>query len=220
MLFKGRLDLEFTKRQEAILDIVKKHGPITGEQIAEKLSLTRATLRPDMAILTMSGLLGARPRVGYFFSGKAPGRILAEKLHKMKVGTIKSVPVVVDEKCSVYDAAVTMFISDVGTLFVVREGGFLEGVISRKDLLKITLGGHDIHKLPVGVIMTRMPNIIFTDQDESLWSAAKKLLTHEIDAMPVIRHKEDPQGGNGLEVVGRFSKTNITRVFVELGEDG
>ncbi|MFZ5596840.1 MAG: helix-turn-helix transcriptional regulator [Bacillota bacterium] len=210
--------MEFTKRQIAILEIVKKHGPITGEQIADKLSLTRATLRPDMAILTMSGLLSSRPRVGYFYSGKTPDRMVAEKLHKVKVGYIKSVPVVVNEDCSVYDAAVTMFIADVGTLFVVREGGFLEGAISRKDLLKTTLGGHDVSKLPVGVIMTRMPNIVYTEEDESVWSAAKKILTHEIDAMPVVRPGEDSEGRPGLEVIGRLSKTNVTRIFVELGE--
>lgn len=214
------MNLEFTKRQETILEIVKEQGPITGEQIAEKLSLTRATLRPDMAILTMSGVLGARPRVGYFYNGKTPDKLVAEKLHRVKVGTVKSVPVVVEENCSVYDAVVTMFISDVGTLFVVREGGFLEGVISRKDLLKTTLGGHDIHKLPVGVIMTRMPNVIYTDQDESVWSAAKKILDHEIDALPVVRQKKEMDGRAGLEVVGRLSKTSIARVFVELGEDG
>ena len=211
--------MEFSKRQEAILEIVKKQGPITGEQIAEKLSLTRATLRPDMAILTMTGVLGARPRVGYYYSGKTPGKIMAEKLHGVKVGDIKSVPVVVNEKCAVYDAVVTMFTDDVGSLFVVSEGGLLEGVISRKDLLKITLGGHDIHKLPVGVVMTRMPNVIFTSHEESVWTAAKKLLNHEIDAMPVVRLKENQSGG-GLEVVGRLSKTNITRLFVEMGEDG
>jgi len=212
--------MEFSKRQEAILEIVKKQGPITGEQIAEKLSLTRATLRPDMAILTMSGVIGARPRVGYYFSGKTPNRIITERLHKVKVGEIKSLPVVVGEKCAVYDAVVTMFTEDVGTLFVVSEGGLLEGVVSRKDLLKTTLGGHDIHKLPVGVIMTRMPNIIYTDLDESVWSAAKKLLTREVDAMPVVRLKEDSGGRQGMEVVGRLSKTNITRFFVELGEEG
>jgi CBS domain-containing protein len=220
MLFKERFILEFTKRQEAILEIVKNQGPITGEQIAEKLSLTRATLRPDMAILTMSGLLGARPRVGYFYSGKSPSKILTEKLHKIKVGAIKSIPVVVRENSSVYDAAVTMFLEDVGTLMVVGEGGFLEGVISRKDLLKITMGGHDIHKLPVSVIMTRMPNIIFTDEEESVWSAAKKLLTHEVDAMPVVSAGQGQDGRTGLVVVGRFSKTNITRILVELGENG
>jgi DNA-binding FadR family transcriptional regulator len=59
---------------------VKKEGPITGEQIAEKLNLTRATLRPDLAILTMAGLLDARPRVGYFYSGKTSNQLLSEHI--------------------------------------------------------------------------------------------------------------------------------------------
>lgn len=210
--------MQLTKRQEIILEIVKSSGPITGEQIAERLSLTRATLRPDLAILTMAGLLEARPRVGYFYSGKSPNRVIAEKLHRVLVADVKSVPIVVNEKCSVYDAVVNMFIEDVGTLFVVKEGGLLEGVISRKDLLKTTLGGHDIHKLPVGVVMTRMPNILYTMPEESVWAAAKKLIAHEVDALPVVRRAALPDGSEGLEVVGRLSKTNITRLFVELGE--
>jgi len=210
--------LELTRRQETILEIVKNFGPITGEHIAEKLSLTRATLRPDLAILTMAGLLEARPRVGYFYSGKSPNRVVAEKLAGVLVGDVKSVPVVVSDKCSVYDAVVTMFIEDVGTLFVIKEGGLLEGVISRKDLLKTTLGGHDIHKLPVGVVMTRMPSVVYTTPGETVWLAARKLITREVDALPVVRKITPPEGGEGLEVVGRLSKTNVTRLFVELGE--
>ena len=36
--------MELNKRQDEILEIVKGNGPITGEQIAERLNLTRATL--------------------------------------------------------------------------------------------------------------------------------------------------------------------------------
>ena len=59
--------IELNKRQEDILQIVKENGPITGEHIAERLNLTRATLRPDLAIQTMAGFLDARPRVGFFY---------------------------------------------------------------------------------------------------------------------------------------------------------
>lgn len=209
--------MELSKRQEIIIEIVKKAGPITGEQIAEKLNLTRATLRPDLSILTMAGLLDARPRVGYFYSGKTTDRIMAERITRIKVGDVKSVPIVVSDNCTVYDAVVTMFIEDVGTLYVVREGGLLEGVVSRKDLLKTTLGGHDINKLPVGVIMTRMPNVYMVLEDDSVWLAASKLLTHEVDSLPVVKPVPDTQEKQ-YEVVGRLSKTNITRIFVELGE--
>jgi len=74
--------IELNKRQEQILEIVKKHGPITGEHIAEMLQLTRATLRPDLAILTMAGFLDARPRVGYFYTGKNRTQLLGESIKK------------------------------------------------------------------------------------------------------------------------------------------
>lgn len=75
-------EIELTKRQDRIIEIVKENGPITGEQIAERLNLTRATLRPDLSILTMSGYLDARPRVGYFYTGKSGNQLLTESLQK------------------------------------------------------------------------------------------------------------------------------------------
>ena len=38
--------MELNKRQTDILEIVKGNGPITGEQIAVRLNLVRATIRP------------------------------------------------------------------------------------------------------------------------------------------------------------------------------
>lgn len=210
--------MRLTKRQEAILKIVKDEGPITGEQIAERLSLTRATLRPDLAVLTMAGLLEARPRVGYYFSGKSPDRIVAERLRRVLVGEVMSRPVVVRENCTAHDGIVTIFLEDCGTLFVADENAFLQGVISRKDFLKLALGGRDLQQVPVGVIMTRMPNVVVTYPEETAWKAAKNLVAHEVDALPVVRRATRPDGGEGLQVVGRFSKTNVTRLFVEMGE--
>lgn len=204
-----------SKRQEAILDIVRDHGPITGEHIAEKLGLSRAALRPDLAILTMSGMLGARPRVGYYLTGKAPADVIAGVLGNITVAEILSQPVVVRETCSVYDAIVTMFVEDVGTLAVVSDAGILEGVASRKDMLKAALGGKNVNKLPVSVSMTRMPNIVVTYPEESALRAAQKLLSHQVDSLPVVS-PADTADGEKLKVVGRFTKTNITRLFVHL----
>lgn len=211
--------IELTKRQELIVQIVKENGPITGELIAERLNLTRATLRPDLAILTMAGVLDARPRVGYFYNGKSTNTIIAEKLNKITIGSIMSVPIVVRDESTVYDAVVTMFIEDVGSLFVVKEGGILEGVISRKDLLKIAMGGIDVQKMPVGVIMTRMPNIVTTTTEESIVKAAEKMILREVDALPVVKVETNEKGEEKATIVGRLTKTNITRVFVELGKD-
>ncbi|MGD6682263.1 transcriptional regulator CcpN, partial [Xanthomonas citri pv. citri] len=136
--------IELNKRQEHILQIVKENGPITGEHIAEKLNLTRATLRPDLAILTMSGFLEARPRVGYFYTGKTGTQLLADKLKKLQVKDFQSIPVVIHENVSVYDAICTMFLEDVGTLFVVDRDAVLVGVLSRKDLLRASIGQQEL----------------------------------------------------------------------------
>ncbi len=209
--------IELSPRQIIILDIVKKFGPITGTQIAEKLSLSRAALRSDLAILTMSGLLGARPRVGYYHTGKKPTELIAGIIGTVCVADVQSRPIVIRETCSVYDAIVMMFIEDVGTIVVVSEGGFLEGIVSRKDLLKATMGGKNINELPVTLAMTRMPNIILAAPDEPVLRAAKKLISHQVDALPVVQmvQVEDTEK---FEVVGRLTKTNITQLFVNLAE--
>lgn len=170
-------------------------------------------------MMVMAGLIDARPRVGYFYVKKSPRSIISEKIRELKVQDFKSVPIVVKEEASLYDTIVSMFVEDVGTLFVVGEEGVLKGVVSRKDLLKVTLGQADLHKIPVKVIMTRMPNIITTTAEESVLDAAKKIIEHQVDALPVIRLFDTSESNQGKpEVVGRITKTNITKIFLELGE--
>jgi len=210
--------IQLTERQRQIVEIVKSKGPITSEQIAGLLNLTRATLRPDLAILTMSGILEARPRVGYFHSGKPAESLIADTVRQVLVKDVKSVPVVVPDNASVYDCIVTMFTEDVGTLFVVKEGGVLVGAVSRKDFIRSAIGKVDLHKMPVGMLMTRMPNIVTTSNEESAYEAARKMIEHEVDALPVVRPINNKGLEEQLEVVGRLTKTNITRLFVELGE--
>lgn len=207
--------IELSKRQEAILAIVNDFGPITSSEIADRLNLSRAALRPDLAILTMAGLLGARPRVGYYLTGKEPADVIAGVLGNIRVAEVLSHTIAVSDKCTVYDAIVSMFVQDVGTIIVVSEGGFLEGVASRKDMLKAAIGGQNINSLPISVIMTRMPNIIVTYPEESAMRAAQKLLSHKVDALPVVTPAPEA-GSEKLRVVGRFTKTNITRLFVQL----
>lgn len=209
--------IDLNKRQEQILQIVKDRGPITGEQIADLLNLTRATLRPDLAILTMSGYLDARPRVGYFYSGKSGNRLLSEKVRKLKVKDYKAPPVIVEENVSVYEAIVTLFLEDVGTLYVVNRDQQFAGVISRKDLLRATLGNKNLEDVPVSIIMTRMPNIVTVGPEDTLFEAANKLIEYQIDSLPVVIQMEGTK--NAFEVIGRFTKTTITRAFVEMGKE-
>lgn len=206
--------IELNKRQEFIIQIVKDNGPITGEQIADRLNLTRATLRPDLAILTMAGYLEARPRVGYFFTGKTGSQLLTEKIKKLQVYQYQSLPVVVNESVSVYDAICTMFLEDVGTLFVNDKSSLLVGVLSRKDLLRASIGKRDLEAIPVNIIMTRMPNITFCQKDDLLVEVAQKIIDKQIDAVPVVK-----KGNNGYEVVGRITKTNMTKALLDLATD-
>ena len=206
--------MELSKRQEHIIEIVKGNGPITGEHIADQLNLTRATLRPDLAILTMAGFLDARPRVGYFYTGKTGMQLLTENLQKIYVKDYQSIPVVVNESVSVYDAIVTMFLEDVGTLFVVDKDLILVGVLSRKDLLRASIGKQELTTLPVNIIMTRMPNITMCSREDLLIDVAKKLIDKQIDGLPVVKETE-----KGFEVIGRVTKTNITRALVALAEE-
>ncbi len=206
--------IELNKRQERILEIVKENGPITGEHIAEQLNLTRATLRPDLAILTMAGFLDARPRVGYFYTGKSGAQLLTENLQKLRVKDYQSIPVVVNENVSVYDAIVTMFLEDVGTLFVVDQSSLLVGVLSRKDLLRASIGKQELTTIPVNIIMTRMPNITMCEKEDLLIDIAKKLIEKQIDALPVVKETD-----KGFEVIGRITKTNLTKAFVALADN-
>lgn len=203
--------MDLSNRQEKIIEIVKTNGPVTGEKIAANLNLSRATLRPDLAILTMAGFLDARPRVGYFYTGKTGSELLTETIKKYKVSEYQSIPVVVKEDASVYDAVTAMFLEDVGTLFVVNDHACLTGVLSRKDLLRASIGNQDLNDIPVHIIMTRMPNITICRRDDLLVDAAKKLIDKQIDGLPVVKDTD-----NGLQMVGRITKTTITKAFVEL----
>lgn len=206
--------MDFNERQRTIIEIVKNHEPITSEKIASLLNVTRSTLRTDLSILTKMHVLEARPKVGYCYVGDhMPTQMVNEAL-KTKVQDIMGRPVAIDEKISVYDAIVTMFLEDVGTIFVLSEG-YLAGVISRKDFIKSAIGGGDLKTIPVGIIMTRMPNILVTEIDELILPVAKRIIRHEIDCLPVVE-REIHKNEERFKIVGRLSKTNITEHFVDL----
>jgi len=204
------------ERQEKILAIVKTEGPITGEKIAEVLNVTRAALRPDLAVLTMSGFLEAKPRVGYFFKTEGVDNEIRRVLNQYRVRDIQSLPVILKENTSVYDAIVTLFVEDTGSVYIVGEDGYLSGLVSRKDCLKTTLGQADIHKMPISIIMTRMPNIITANLDDTVVEVVRKIVEHEVDSLPVVKCFLDQAGEERLEVVGKISKTNIARLFLDL----
>ncbi|WP_426349192.1 helix-turn-helix transcriptional regulator [Alloiococcus sp. CFN-8] len=208
--------MNLSSRQEKIIDMVKEAQPITSEALASNLGVTRAALRPDLAILTMTGILEARPKVGYIYTNKPYGGFVYDYIMKTTADSVMSKPVSVEENTMVYDAILNLFLHDVGSL-TVESNGFLIGKVSRKDFLKITMGSADLHKVPVGVIMTRMPNLITAEPKENIYEVAKKIIHHEIDSVPVVK-KEIHNGREQLKILGKVSKTNITKLFLKLCE--
>lgn len=211
-------EIKLSPRQEEIIRLVKENPPITSEKLATKLGVTRAALRPDLAILTMTGILEARPKVGYVYSKKPNYSLVYDYIRNITVNDIMSKPIMVTEETMVYDAIVHLFLNDVGTLFIHNKGKLL-GAVSRKDFLKMAMGGTDMHKVPIGIIMTRMPNIVMVDKTDSVYAAAQKIIEHEVDSLPVVE-KRFEDGKEIYDIIGKISKTNIAKLFVKMGENG
>lgn len=209
--------MNLSKRQEKIIELVREGQPITSEALAKNLGVTRAALRADLAILTMIDKLDARPKVGYSISKNQSTNLMLDYLGDITVKEIMSKPATISEGTMVYDAIVYLFLDDVGTVFV-ENNGLLVGAVSRKDFLKISIGGTDIHKVPVGVIMTRMPNIICGNEDDKAYDLAKKIIEHEIDSIPIVNKIITESGREHYKIIGKVSKTNITKLFVEIGK--
>src|SRR3712207_2936900 len=104
--------MELTIRQEKILHLIKENSPISGEEIAQNLGLTRSALRTDFSILRKMALISARQNYGYCYIG-------GESKHK--VGQVMGEPKKVDSKSSVYETIVYMFENDIGSVFITED---------------------------------------------------------------------------------------------------
>lgn len=213
--------INLSERQKKIIEIVKNNSPISSKEIAKELDLTRGALRSDLSVLTMSNILEAKPKVGYFYSGSDINLKDLDDLYNKQVSEVKAVPnIIKEDESSIYDAVITLFLENVDSLFVVDNNEFLAGIVSRKDLLKITIGETDLENLPVSMAMTRMPHLVIIKEDKSIYEAAKKLVDYEIDVLPVVEEVEDETSrGNNFKVIGKINKTNITRAFIDFKMD-
>lgn len=196
--------MDLTPRQLKIIQLIKEREPITGEEIAEIIGVTRSALRTDFSVLTNKGYIKSKTRIGYIYQ---------EKKEKVYIKDIMGEAIYVKGTLSVYETILKIFEKDIGTLFIVEEDS-LVGVVSRKDLLKIAIGKNDIDKVPVNVIMARMPNIIYCEENERIIEGADKLIKHQINSIPVVK-KIEIDGEIKYKLVGRLTKTNITRLFLE-----
>ena len=192
--------MDLTERQKKILVMLKEKSLLSGDEIAQNLNITKSALRTDFSILTTLKLITSKQNKGYSYNNKCT---------TIKVRDCMSPQNSIDIRTSVYDAIIHLFNYDLGTLVVV-ENEKLVGIISRKDLLKATLNKKNIEKTPVSMIMTRMPNILHCFEDDNIIEAIEKLIKHEIDSLPVLRKEKGK-----LSLVGRFTKTNVTKLFYQ-----
>ena len=205
--------MKLSKRQEQIAQIVREEGPVTGSAIAEHLEVTRSALRSDLSVLTMLGVLDARPNVGYYYVGLSKETQTAERLKSFLVSDVLSQAVVVNGDTSLYDTIVTIFTEDVGTILVCDDS-YLVGVVSRKDLLRASMGQTDSHTMPISMIMIPVSKVITVEPTDTLVEAAQKMIDYEVDCLPVVV-REDVENKKRLKVVGRVSKTTVAKVFLE-----
>ncbi|AWW28253.1 helix-turn-helix transcriptional regulator [Acetobacterium carbinolicum] len=208
--------MELTSRQKEIIEIVKEKQPVKSNEIAELLGINRATIRPDLKILTMMGILEAKRKVGYYYTGRSLLNILGSYIKTINVTDIQTEPTVVEETSSIYDGIITMFTKNAGTLYVV-DGKYLSGIVSRKDFIKAMIGRKEVESLPIPMIMTRMPNIIYLEANESVYDAAYKTMYYEVESLPVVQKEIDEKGTQRLVLIGKVSRTNITRYVVNMG---
>ncbi|OMF38823.1 histidine kinase [Paenibacillus sp. FSL H8-0548] len=202
-----------------LLELVKRHAPITGEQLAEYLSVSRPTLRSDLSLLVMLGLLDAKPKVGYFLgTAYRSSREPLQQFNNMKVREVQGVPVNVPDSLSVHDAVITLFTENADTLLVVNEQKRFLGIVTPKDLLKITLGNAGAAAIPVSMVMTRYPNIVTLMPDDSVLDAIRKMSLHQVDCLPVVVPREEQPADP--EVTGWVSKSNIIRLIADITMSG
>ena len=207
--------VKLTERQQKIADMVQHEGPITGKTIAARLDVTRSALRSDLAVLTMMGLLDARPKVGSYYVGRDNVNPAAEEIKRFEVGSVMTRAVAVAPDTNLYDTIVTIFTEDVGTLLVC-EDGYLVGVVSRKDLLRASIGQNDQKRMPVSMVMTPASKVIMVYPEDSAVEAAQRMIDYEVDCLPVVE-KPESTGKRRYKVLGRISKTNITKLFLDCG---
>lgn len=188
-----------TERQIEILNIITDLQPISGEEIGERLGVTRSALRTDFSLLKNWGYIDSKHRVGYVLTEKK-----WKRSEELRVRDIMSLPLSLDENISVYDAIKFMFEKDIGTLYLTKNGE-ISGVVSRKDLIKSAMGDKNLESIPLYLVMTRAPKLISVVGDDTPLTAARKLIENEIDSLPVVENSR---------IIGRVTKTNITKLFI------
>jgi len=205
------IEIELTTRQLEIVQLVKAHAPITGDQIAEMLGVSRATIRSDLSLLVMLNIVSAKPKVGYFPSELNKTEAPAPDWTGITIKQVMGIPVNVTGALSVHEAVVTLFLENAETLTVIDDQKQFLGIVTAKDMLKLTLGNSQAGAMPVGMVMSRLPAMAAVGPDDQVDTAVRIMLSHGLDGVPVLSPER--------EVVGWIGKTTILRRMLEKADD-
>lgn len=200
--------MKLSTRQEKIIEVVKELQPVSGEKISERLDISRATLRADLSFLTLVGILQASPKVGYTYSGEMMEPFFFDKTFSTLVSEMMIPPLLITQDSSIHDAITTLFMYDVGSIYVTNAEHHLVGILSRKDLLRASLS-NNLDKTPVAVVMTRTPHIKTCTRDMTVLEAGTILHDFQVDSLPVVSD-DDP-----LEVIGKITKSRILDFIIQ-----
>ena len=204
--------MNLSDRQKKIIEIVKEYQPVSGENISELLDVSRATLRSDLSFLTMAEILQATPKVGYTYSGANLESLFFYRTFSTKVEEIMMTPIMIPSDTSIREAITSLFMYDIGSLYVIDEEKLLVGTLSRKDLLRASLNS-DIDKTPGAVCMTRVPHIKTCVEENTILEAASILQDFEVDSLPVV------ESTNNRKVIGKITKTRILNFITQQARD-
>lgn len=200
--------MQLTSRQKEIIQMLKQQSPMTGEEIANKLNLGVPTIRTDLRILSALELLTSRPKVGYSYQIPPTVAINAQK-YDQPISEILLPSTEIHQDATLEEAVTTMFLADVGSLYVIDAEGTLVGLISRKDLLRASFTNKDAPDLVASIVMTRMPNIVTVNAKTSIRDAGKLLIKHNVDSLPVITDDDT------AHPIGKITKNRIFKYFMD-----
>lgn len=206
--------MHLSPRQSEIIELVRTKAPITGEQIADQLGLTRPAIRADLVLLVMLKYIDAKPKVGYTLgTEKYVARTGTEQVFAIAVKDAMGAAVNLRDHATVTEAIATLFLENVGSIVVTDAAGALVGIVSRKDLLKVTMGNPQSGTMLLSLVMTRYPNIATVSPEDTVLDAMRKMIEHEIDGLPVVQKLASST--TKIEAVGRITKTTILKLFYE-----
>lgn len=206
--------MKLSDRQKEIIQYVKEYAPITGDQIADELNLSKATIRTDLTLLTSTEILIAKPKVGYLYNKHYVTPFLITDIAQKTVEEVMKVPIIVDIETSISEAINLVFLEDTGSLYVTQDGE-LAGIVSRKDLLKAAMMGESANDLNISFVMSRTPNIVTLRHDDTVAKACKKIVMHKVDSLPVLKYDGETKIDT---IVGKVSKTVMNNVLYSILE--